>query len=78
MITKLQFNDLHLLLTPEDQKQIDEMPMPTWQQGELMLKTWDDYFGDKIVPETRAGVINGMIWLKPYLKVKQSMPELFL
>ena len=75
---KLQFDDLHHFLTDEDYKQIDEFPSPSLEQAQMMMRKWEDYFGAREVPKTREGVIHGIIWLKPYLKIKQDYPELFL
>jgi len=78
MITKLQYNDLKLLLTKADLQQIKDMPEPSWQQAKLMMTKWDDYFGDKIVEPEPEKVQTGIIYIKPFIKAVESYPELLI
>lgn len=75
---KLTYNDLELFLTKEDREQIDAMPMPSLEQAKMMKKRWKEFYGDYEVPKTPEGMQNGIIFLKPYLKVFKEYPELFI
>ena len=65
MEIKLSYNDLELLMTPEDRQQIKDMPEPSLEQAKLVIERWNDFFGDRIC-------------LKPYIKARDSYPELFV
>ena len=78
MKIKFSYNDLELLLTKEDREQIDSFPMPSLEQAKMMQKRWENFFGKALVPETPEAMQNGIIMIKPYLKVFKEYPELFI
>jgi len=78
MTFTLDHNDLSLFLTKEDRQQIEEMPMPSYTQAELVIKQWDNCFASREVNQTPEAMQTGMIFLKPYLKAKENYPELFI
>lgn len=78
MDIRLNYNELQLLLTPEDRQQIKDMPQPNYKQGRMMIQMWEDYFGSNEVPKTTEQVQTGIMYLKPYIKVYETLPELFV
>ena len=78
MKIELSYNDLELLLTPADRQQIKEMPEPSQEQGKLMIRKWNDYFGEKVCQQEPDKIQTGIIFLKTYIKVRDTLPELFV
>lgn len=78
MDIRLNYNDLQLLLTPENKQQIKDIPQPSHEQGKLMIKMRKDYYRSKEVPKTHEDVMTGIMSLKPYIKVFVTLPELFI
>ena len=78
MKVELSYNDLEALLTSKDRQQIEDMPMPSQEQGKLMIRKWNDYFGDKICEQEPDKIQTGIIYLKPYIKTRDNLPELFV
>ncbi len=74
----LTYNDLHLFLTEEDKKQIAEMNEPSLEQGRLLVRRWDTAYGVHQISDEPGAITRAMIWYKPYVKVRESLPELFL
>ena len=78
METKLSYNDLEVLLTPKDRQQIKDMPQPSQEQGKLMIKKWENIFGDSTCLQTPEGIQTGLMYLKTYIKTRDTLPELFI
>lgn len=78
MEVQLSYNDLKLFLTKEDREQIKAMPMPSLTQAKEMKKRWDSFFGENLIKKTPEAMQNGIIHLKPYMKVFNEYPEIFV
>lgn len=79
MTFQMQYNDLGLLLTDEDRKQIKNLPTPTIEQAIQVKKTWKNRFGDREIGKLdREGIIMGKIWYKVMKKAVDDYPELLL
>jgi len=76
---ELQYNDLKLFLTEADKAQIKAFPMPSLEQAKMLKKQWEMHFGTTVIPTDQSfSIINGMIWVKPFMKVFDEYPELFI
>lgn len=78
MNIQLSFNDLELLLTEEDRQQIKEMPVPSLYQAKEIVRMWNNSYGKALVEKKPEVVQNGIIMIKPYIKARDSYPQLFI
>ena len=76
---ELQYNDLKMFLTKEDLQQIKDMPEPSLEQAQKMKHDWQTYFGTDVVPrDNPENIVQGIIWIKPYMKAFDTYPEIFI
>ena len=78
MNIELSYNDLEILLTKEDIQQIKEMPVPSLAQAKGIVKMWKNSYGDALVKKEPSIVKMGLIMIKPYIKARDSYPQLFI
>lgn len=76
---ELQYNDLKMFLTDADREQIKNFPEPSLEQAQMMKQQWETYFGTDVVSiDTPENIIQGIIWIKPFIKAFDSYPEIFI
>jgi hypothetical protein len=78
MKTELTYNELELLLTPKDHLQIKNMTAPSIEQGKLVIKKWTLNYGERICSKNRFNTAMGLLQLKIFIKVRETLPELFI